>query len=89
MARLSEDEFVALFTSPLFQRLWTISQDVQAGRADEATTQAWEALGATRLRLSRTTERALARYEPQDREPVLRRWMEDCVRQKIQGPTQH
>ena len=89
MASISEDEFTTLINSPLFQRLWTISQDVQAGRADEATTLAWMELRETILRVSIKTERALARYEPKDREQVLRRWMEAWLRQQDQGPTQH
>ncbi|WP_062099669.1 hypothetical protein [Caulobacter sp. CCH5-E12] len=77
---LTEQEFRDLVGSPAFQRLWTISQDVRAGRADAETVKAWESLRESMLRFSKTAERATARYAPEDRERILRRWVEDWAK---------
>lgn len=77
---LTEQEFLDLVESPAFQRLWTISQEVHAGRADAETVKAWEGLREAMLRYSKAAERATARYAPEDRERVLRRWVEDWAK---------
>ncbi len=89
MTEMTEEEWDAFVTDPTFQRLWAISQDVHAGRADPETVAAWKGLRETVIRTVKTAERATARFEPKDRAKVMRRWIEEFVAERWPRPTRH
>lgn len=89
-SKLTLVEFEAWFNDPVIQRLWTISQDVHAGRADAETVEAFEELRDSMMRALRATERALVRHDPEKRPGLLKRWMaEFAAEQEPNGPTRH
>lgn len=88
--KLTLEEFEAWFNDPVFQRLRTISQDVHEGRADAETVEAFNDLRDTIMRVMDTAERALVRYEPEKREAVLRKWIDEFVAERFgDEPTRH
>lgn len=89
MSDMTEEEWEAFVNDPLFRRLWEISEDVHSSRADPATVKAWDELRETMIRTVRAAERATARYEPEDREKVMRGWIEEFIAERWPRPTRH
>lgn len=87
---MKKEEFEALFNDPLYQRLWSISQDVQNGVADAETVKAWEELRETVTQTMEAAEQALVSHEPGDRERILRQWIEEFADERLPPmPTRH
>lgn len=87
---MKKEEFEALFNNPLYQRFWSISQDVQNGVADTATVKAWEALREIVTQMMEAAEQALVSHEPGARQRILRQWIEEFAYERLPPmPTRH
>ena len=79
MADLPEDD-------PLLQRMFKAAM----GQADAEETAAWREIAKILVEMMPRIDRMLARYEPEDRERVLKSWMDAWVaEEKAKQPTRH
>lgn len=70
----------------LLERMWKAAM----GQADAEETAAWREIAQMFVDMMPRIERMLARYEPQDRERVLKRWMDEWVaEERAKLPTLH
>lgn len=71
---------------PLLERMWKAAM----GQADAEETAAWREIAQMLVDMMPRIDRMLARYEPQDRERVLKRLMDEWVaEERAKRPTRH
>lgn len=86
---MTDEEQKALASDPLFQRLWPISQAVVSGRADQATLKLWRDLQESVAELLRAPDLLSPANAPEDRERVIRVWIEKYVHSHWPWETVH
>jgi len=71
---------------PLLERMWKAAM----GQADPEETAAWREIAKMLVEIMPRIDRMLARYEPEDRERVLKSWMDEWVAdERVNLPTLH